>query len=157
MNIEIWSIGGKNEPFIDDGMQFYLKRLKHYCPTSLVIIPPPKRSGNTTPEQSMQDEEKIILQRLTPQHFLIALDERGKRLQSPQWAAEIQHIMNTGSKTLVFLIGGPWGISEGIKNRAQKVWSLSSLVFPHQLVRLIMAEQLYRAFSILHHSPYHHE
>lgn len=157
MNIEIWSIGGKNDAFIEEGMQFYFKRIKNYCPTSLVVIPPPKRSGNTTPERSMLEEEKIILNKLSPQHYLIALDERGKMLNSPSWAVEIQGVMNQGPKTLVFLIGGPWGISEAVKQRAQKIWSLSHLVFPHQLVRLIMAEQIYRSFSILHNSPYHHE
>jgi 23S rRNA (pseudouridine1915-N3)-methyltransferase len=157
MNIEIWSIGSKNDSFIEEGMQFYFKRIKPYCATSLVIIPPPKRSGNTTPEQSMLEEEKLILSKLTPQHYLIAMDERGKMLTSPQWAQEIQNVMNAGPKTLVFLIGGPWGISEAVKKRANKLWSLSHLVFPHQLVRLIMAEQLYRSFSILNNSPYHHE
>lgn len=157
MNIEIWSVGSKNDPHIGEGMQFYFKRLKNYCPTNLVIIPPPRRSGNTTPEQSILEEEKLILNKLTPHHYLIALDERGKMLSSPEWALEIQQVMNSGPKTLVFLIGGPWGISKSVKQRAQKIWSLSTLVFPHQLVRLIMAEQLYRAFSILHNSPYHHE
>lgn len=157
MNIEIWSIGAKNDRHIEEGVQFYLKRLKNYCNTSLVIIPPPKRSSHTSPEQSMMEEEKLILAKLTPQHYLIALDERGKMLTSPQWANELQQIMNSGPKTLVLLIGGPWGISDAVKQRAQKVWSLSHLVFPHQLVRLIISEQLYRSFSILHNSPYHHE
>lgn len=157
MNIEIWSVGSRNDSYIEEGIQFYLKRLKNYCPVSLVIIPPPKRSGNTSPEQSMQEEERLILNKLTPHHYLIALDEQGKMLSSPGWAQELQHIMNAGPKTLVFLIGGPWGITRAVKQKAQKTWSLSSLVFPHQLVRLIMAEQLYRAFSILHNSPYHHE
>lgn len=157
MNIEIWSVGGKNDSFIEEGFHYYLKRLKMYCSVSLVVIPPPKRSSATTPEQSMQEEEKLILSKLTAHHYLIVLDERGKMLQSTQWAQEIQSVMNMGTKTLVFLIGGPWGVSDGVKAKAKKTWSLSTLVFPHQLVRLLMAEQLYRAFSILHNSPYHHE
>lgn len=157
MNIEIWSVGGKNDSYIEEGMQYYLKKVKPYCNTSLVVIPPPKRNANMTPQQSKLEEEKAILARLTPQHYLIVLDERGKMLTSPKWAEQIQNVMNQGPKTLVFLIGGPWGVSEGVHKVAKQAWSLSNLVFPHQLVRLIMAEQIYRAFSILNNSPYHHE
>ena len=77
-------------------------------------------------------------------------------LSSPQRAQEFQQLMNQGTKTLVILIGGAYGVSEQVKRQAKQVWSLSSLVFPHQLVRLILAEQVYRAFSIINNSPYHH-
>ena len=157
MNIEVWSIGSKSDAYIEEGIKFYLSRIKPYCPTEMVIIPPPKRSGNMSPEQSKALEEQTILQKLTPQHYLIVLDERGKQHNSPAWAKEIQKVMNQGPKTLVFLIGGPWGVTDKVKAAAKQTWSLSNLVFPHQLVRLIMAEQIYRAFSIINNSPYHHE
>src|SRR5690606_10951661 len=126
------------------------KRLKPYCTTQLIRIPPPRRSGNTTAAQSLLLEEKIILDKLQPSHYLILLDEHGQQLTSKALANNIQDIMNKGCKTLVFLIGGPWGVSDVIKQTARKTISLSAFTFPHQLVRLIMFEQLYRAFSILH-------
>ena len=101
-------------------------------------------------------EEEMILKRLQPHHYLILLDERGKMLTSPQWAHQFQQCMNQGVKTLVILIGGAFGVSDAVKKKAQQCWSLSGLVFPHQLVRLIVAEQVYRSFSILNNSPYHH-
>ena len=98
----------------------------------------------------------MILKKLKPQHYLVLLDEKGKMLSSPQWAKQFQQLMNDSVKTLVLLIGGAYGVSDTIKQQAKQTWSLSPLVFPHQLVRLILAEQVYRAFSILHNSPYHH-
>ena len=155
MQIEIWTIGRENEDFIDAGIRYYLQKLKPWATATVVIIPPDKKAP-AEPERLRQLEEAIILKRLQPRHHLVLLDERGKQLSSPQWADQMQGFMNTGVKTLVMLIGGAYGVSEGIRQRARQSWSLSSLVFPHQLVRLIVAEQLYRAYSILNHSPYHH-
>ncbi len=103
-------------------------------------------------------EEELILKKLQPQHYLILLDERGKKTyNSVQWSQQFQQCMNQGVKTLVILIGGAFGVTDNIRKQARQCWSLSNLVFPHQLVRLIVAEQVYRAFSILNNSPYHHE
>lgn len=157
MDIEIWSIGKEHDGSILPAIEYYQKRLQPFCKVSLMVIPPPKRNGQTTPQQSLLLEEKIILNRLQPQHYLVVLDDKGKTYNSRAFAAELQNIMNTGIKTLVFLIGGPWGISDTIKQKAKKTISLSSFTFPHQLVRLIILEQLYRAFSILNNTPYHHE
>jgi 23S rRNA (pseudouridine1915-N3)-methyltransferase len=101
-------------------------------------------------------EEELVLKRLTANHYLVLLDERGKLLNSVQWSQQMQQFMNQGVKTLVILIGGAFGVSDAVKSRAKQTWSLSGLVFPHQLVRLIVAEQVYRSFSILNNSPYHH-
>ncbi len=157
MNIEIWSLGKENSVFIEEGIQFYLKRLKPYCTVQFHFLPPPKRYSSMEPEESKKREEQIILDRLQPHHYLILLDETGRQLSSLKWAEELMQFQNNRIKTLVFLIGGPWGITENVRRTAQKIWSLSALTFPHQLVRLIMAEQLYRSFSILHNSAYHHE
>jgi 23S rRNA (pseudouridine1915-N3)-methyltransferase len=99
----------------------------------------------------------MILKKLQAQHYLILLDERGKMLDSTQWASQFQSFMNQGVRTLVILIGGAFGVTDAVRDRANQVWSLSKLVFPHQLVRLMIAEQVYRAFSILKNTPYHHE
>lgn len=157
MNIEVWSLGKENDAYIEKGIQFYLNRLKPFCKTSFVLLPPPKRSANTTPEESKLLEEKIILSRFEgARHVLVLLDETGKILTSENWAEEIEKMQINRAKTVIFLIGGPWGVSDKIKQMAEKTWSLSKLTFPHQLVRLIVAEQLYRSFSILNNSGYHH-
>ena len=156
MVIEIWSVGKANEPFMEPAILHYLQKARPYNPVELVVLPPPKKGVAPTPEATMQAEAAMILKRLSPQHHLILLDERGRMLSSPEWAGQFQQLMNNSTKTLVLLIGGAFGVSAAVKERAQQTWSLSALVFPHQLVRLMVAEQVYRAFSILHNSPYHH-
>jgi len=156
MNIEIWSAGKENEPFIEDGMNYYFQKTKPYNPVTLVVLQTPKKNATADIERTKLMEEKMILKKLTPQHYLILLDERGKLLNSIQWPQQFQQCMNQGVKTLVLLIGGAFGVTDTIRKRANQCWSLSHLVFPHQLVRLIVAEQVYRSFSILNNSPYHH-
>jgi 23S rRNA (pseudouridine1915-N3)-methyltransferase len=156
MVIEIWSVGKANEAHIEPAVAHYLQKVRPWCKVGLVILPPPVKGALPTPEATLSAEESLILKRLQPHHHLILLDERGKQLTSPEWAAGFQQLMNSSTKTLVLLIGGAYGVSEAVRNRADKVWSLSRLVFPHQLVRLIVAEQVYRAFSILNNAPYHH-
>lgn len=156
MQVEIWSIGKENEPFIEQGLDHYFKKIKPYNPISLQTIQLPKKIATTDIERTKLQEEDVILKKLLPQHYLILLDEKGKQLDSPQWAKQFQQLMNQGTKTVVLLIGGAYGVTDNVRKQASQVWSLSTLVFPHQLVRLILAEQVYRAFSILNNSPYHH-
>ncbi|MBN9482501.1 MAG: hypothetical protein BGO70_18140 [Bacteroidetes bacterium 43-93] len=156
MNIEIWSIGKENESFIQAGIDHYFQKTKPYNPVELVILQTPKKFATTDIEKTKLQEEELILKKLQSHHYLILLDEKGKMLTSPQWANQFQQMMNQGTKTAVLLIGGAYGVSDNIRKQARQVWSLSHLVFPHQLVRLILAEQVYRAFSILNNSPYHH-
>jgi 23S rRNA (pseudouridine1915-N3)-methyltransferase len=156
MHIEIWSVGKANEPFIEEGINYYFQKIKPYNTIELVLLQPSKRNATTDPERNKSVEEELILKRLQPHHYLILLDERGKQLSSIQWSRQMQQLMNQGTKTLVLLIGGAFGVSEKVLKAAKQTWSLSSLVFPHQLVRLIVAEQVYRSLSILAHSPYHH-
>ncbi len=156
MHIEIWSIGKENESFIDEGINYYFKKTKPWNSIELVILQPPKKAATTDINRTKQVEEELILRKLTPQHYLILLDERGKQLTSPQWADQFQQLMNMGTRTVVLLIGGAFGVSDAVRRQAKQTWSLSPLVFPHQLVRLILAEQVYRSFSILNNSPYHH-
>lgn len=156
MNIEIWSVGKENEPFIEDGLRYYFQKTRPYNPIDLVILQLPKKAATTDVERSKINEEEMILKKLQPNHYLILLDEKGKQFNSIQWSQQFQQCMNQGAKTLVLLIGGAFGVTDAIRKRANQCWSLSNLVFPHQLVRLIAAEQVYRAFSILNNSPYHH-
>jgi len=156
MHVEIWSVGKENEPFIEDGLQYYFQKTKPYNSIELVLLQTAKKAATTDIERTRQQEEELILKKLQPGHYLVLLDERGKQLNSLQWSQQFQQCMNQGVKTLVLLIGGAFGVTDKIRKRANQCWSLSTLVFPHQLVRLIVAEQTYRAFSILNNSPYHH-
>jgi 23S rRNA (pseudouridine1915-N3)-methyltransferase len=156
MNIEIWSVGKENEPFIEEGLKYYFQKTKPYNPIELVLLQTAKKNATTDVERAKQQEEELILKKLLPQHYLILLDERGKLLNSIQWSQQFQQCMNQGVKTVVILIGGAFGVTDAVRKRANQCWSLSNLVFPHQMVRLIAAEQVYRAFSILNNSPYHH-
>lgn len=156
MQIEIWSLGRESDPYIDTGINNYLLKARQWNPVTIVLLQLPKKVATTDPLRTKLQEEELLLKKLQPQHYLILLDEKGKSLSSPQWATHFQQCMNQGTKTLVLLIGGAFGVTDNIKARAQQIWSLSPLVFPHQLVRLIVAEQVYRSFSILNNSPYHH-
>lgn len=156
MHVEIWSLGKTNESFIEEGMQYYFGKTKPWNSIELVLLQVPKKNVTSDVLRTKQIEEELILKKLQPHHYLILLDERGKKLDSVQWSQQFQNLMNQGTKTLVILIGGAFGVSDAVKEKAKQTWSLSSLVFPHQMVRLIVAEQVYRAFSILNNSPYHH-
>lgn len=156
MHIEIWSVGKANESFIEQGLQYYFGKTKPWNSIELVLLQVPKKNLTTDVARTKQLEEEMILKKLQPHHYLVLLDERGKKLDSVQWSQQFQGMMNQGVKTLVILIGGAFGVSEAVKEKAKQTWSLSPLVFPHQMVRLIVAEQVYRAFSILNNSPYHH-
>lgn len=156
MHVEIWSVGKENEPFIEEGIRYYFQKTKPYNSIELVLLQTPKKAATTDVERTKVMEEEMILKKLQPNHYLILLDERGKMLNSIQWSQQFQQCMNQGIKTLVILIGGAFGVTDNIRKRANQCWSLSGLVFPHQMVRLIVAEQVYRSFSILNNSPYHH-
>jgi 23S rRNA (pseudouridine1915-N3)-methyltransferase len=157
MHIEIWSPGKANEDFIESGIRYYFQKTKPWNSIDLQILQLPKKAASQDIQKAKLAEEEMILKKLQPHHYLIVLDERGKSLNSVQWSQQFQQCMNQGVKTLVLLIGGAYGVTDKVKQSARQIWSLSPLVFPHQMVRLILAEQVYRAFSILHHSPYHHE
>lgn len=156
MNVEIWSVGKENDSYIEEGIKYYFQKTRPYNNIELVIIQPSKKAATTDIERTKLQEEELILKKLQSHHYLILMDERGKQLNSVQWSQQFQQLMNMGTKTLVLLIGGAFGVSENVRRQAKQVWSLSPLVFPHQLVRLILAEQVYRSFSILNNSPYHH-
>ena len=154
MKISIWSVGKANEAYIKEGVDQFTKRIGHYYPLEWQLITPSKL---TEPTQIKKAEAASILKALAATDILILLDEKGKMLSSPGLATLIQKNANQSAQKLVFLIGGAYGVSEDIKARAQYTWSISDLVFPHMLVRLILVEQVYRACSILANEKYHHE
>jgi 23S rRNA (pseudouridine1915-N3)-methyltransferase len=154
MKIAIWSVGKGDEAYIKEGVANFTKRISHYYPIDWLLISPAKSND---PLQLKKEEAAAILKALLPNDVLILLDETGKMLSSPALAQLIQQKANQSAHRIVFLIGGAYGVSNEIKARAQFTWSLSELVFPHMLVRLILAEQVYRACSILANEKYHHD
>ena len=156
MRIQCWSVGKSNEKYIDPGVQEFTKRISNYFPVIWKIIPSPKNAGGLSEDQLKKAEAETILKMLTDSDCLVALDEKGKMFSSEQLATLIQTKANESKKELIFLIGGAYGIDSEILKRANQVWSLSALTFPHQLVRLILSEQIYRACTILRNERYHH-
>jgi 23S rRNA (pseudouridine1915-N3)-methyltransferase len=156
MKIHFWSIGKNHEVNVKAGVEEFTKRISKYYPVEWTIIPLPKNSGMLSEADLKKKEGEMILNWLLKDDYLVALDERGKQLSSEGLADFILKRSNESTKNLVFLIGGAFGIDEAVLKRADFTWSLSQLVFPHQLVRLILAEQVYRACTILRNEKYHH-
>ena len=157
MKIHFWSVGKNHEPYVKAGVEEFTKRISKYYPVEWSIIPLPKNSGMLSEADLKKKEGEMILNWLQKEDYLIALDERAKQLNSEGLAEFIMKRTNESTKNLVFLIGGAYGIDEAVMKRADFKWSLSQLVFPHQLVRLILAEQVYRACTILRNEKYHHQ
>lgn len=156
MRIELWSFGKAHEPYVKSGIEEFTKRLNHYFKTEWILIPTPKNTGMLSELDLKKKEGAIILDWLGPDDYLVLLDERGKNITSIELATFLQKKADIGTKKIVFLIGGAFGVDPTVQQRAQFTWSLSKLVFPHQLVRLMLAEQLYRAGTILKNEKYHH-
>ena len=157
MKIQLWSIGKDNDPYIKDGIAIFQKRLQHYVDFDLKLIPTVKQAASLSIPELKKQEAKLILDMLQPQDYLVALDEYGKMLTTIQLSEFIQQRANAGVRQIIILIGGAFGIDSSLLERAQLNLSLSPLTFPHQLVRLIMTEQLYRAYTVLNREKYHHQ
>lgn len=156
MKISLWSIGKANDSYIKEGVEEFTKRISKYFPVEWNIIPVPKNAGMLSEMDLKKREGEMILQWLKPEDYLIALDEHGKQFTSEGMAQFLQQRASDSTKNLVFLIGGAYGLDASVLQRAKTKWSLSQLTFPHQLVRLILAEQIYRACTILRNEKYHH-
>lgn len=156
MKILLLSVSKAHESYIAEGVADFTKRLNKYFASEWKIIPPAKNAVSLTKEELKKAESKLILPVIQADDFLVLLDEKGKMFSSVALSEFIQHKANTGVKRIVFLIGGAFGVDEEVRKRADYTWSLSLLVFPHMLVRLILSEQLYRACTILRNEKYHH-
>lgn len=152
MPIRIISVGKKHESWVLEGIERYQKRLKQPFMVDWVLLPHSAREGLA----ARQDESERILSRLDAREFVVLLDEKGKQYDSPQLSRLLTDQLES-SVPVVIIIGGAYGVEESVHARSNLVWSLSPLVFPHQLVRLILIEQLYRAQEIAQGNPYHHE
>jgi len=156
MKLHFWAIGKNNETYIKEGVEDFTKRISKYYPVEWNIIPVPKNAAMMSEMDLKKKEGEIILDWLQKDDYLVALDEYGKQLTSETLADFIQKRSNQSVRKIVFLIGGAFGLDKAVLERANYKWSLSQLTFPHQLVRLILAEQIYRACSILKNEKYHH-
>ncbi|MEP7372001.1 MAG: 23S rRNA (pseudouridine(1915)-N(3))-methyltransferase RlmH [Chitinophagaceae bacterium] len=157
MKFQFWSIGKSNETYVKSGVEDFTKRISNYFKVEWNIIPVPKNAGMMSELDLKKKEGELIIQWLDKEDYLVLLDERGKQLTSEGLADFIQSRANESTKKIVFLIGGAFGVDDIVLKRANFKWSLSQLVFPHQLVRLILAEQVYRACTILKNEKYHHK
>jgi 23S rRNA (pseudouridine1915-N3)-methyltransferase len=157
MKIKLIAIGKTDEKYLEEGIEKYLKRLKHYNPFELLVIPDIKQGGKFTAEKLKEEEGKLILQKVQEGDQLVLLDEKGKNFTSLEFANFLQKKMNTVNASLIFVIGGPFGFSPAVYQRANEQISLSRMTFSHQMVRLFFTEQLYRGFTILRGEKYHHE
>lgn len=157
MNIKLLAIGKTDNKELQILLNDYMKRLSFYVNFDLEIIADIKNVKNLSEAQQKQKEGELILGKIAPTDFLILLDEKGKEFTSMGFADELQKRMNAGIKTLVFVIGGPYGFSEDVYKNAKGKISLSKMTFSHQMIRLFMIEQLYRGFTILRNEPYHHQ
>lgn len=156
MTTTLLFVGKTTDAHIEAMCQEYLKRLTHYLPVKVQVIPELRNTKALTPEQQKQAEGELILRAVTPSTELILLDEHGKEYRSVEFAQVMQKKMSAG-RDVVFAIGGPYGFSEAVYERANGKISLSQMTFSHQMVRLFLIEQIYRAMTILRGEPYHHE
>ena len=156
MKITLLVVGKTTDTHIELLIQEYQKRLAHYIPFNIQVIPELKNTKALTPEQQKQTEGELILRTINSSTDLVLLDEHGKEFRSIEFADYVQKRMSSG-RDVVFVVGGPYGFSQAVYERANGKISLSKMTFSHQMVRLFFVEQLYRAMTILRGEPYHHE
>ena len=157
MKISLLVVGKTVHSYLNQGIDGYTKRISRYCPFSIQYIADAKTTKSLSQEQQKQLEGDNIAAALDKSDYVVLLDEHGKEFTSVDFSTYIERKMQSVPKRLVFIIGGPYGFSKEIYGRANEKISLSKMTFPHDLIRLVFTEQLYRAFSIIHHEPYHHE
>lgn len=157
MKLKIIWVGKTEENYLNVGSEIYIKRITNYIPTEIITIPALKNAKNLSYSQQKEKEGEQILKYLQAGDFVVLLDEKGKHFTSVEFAEFMNQRMISGIKNLVLIIGGPYGFSESVYQKATQKVALSKMTFSHQMVRLILLEQIYRAFSILNNEPYHHE
>ena len=155
MRITLVETGKTKDPFIREGVELFRERVVRYVPFRIETLPDLKNSGKMTMKEVQENEGKLLLKRLRPEDHVVLLDERGTQYDSIAFARFLNSLQGK-VKELQFVIGGPYGFSEAVYERADERVSLSRLTFSHQLVRVLFMEQLYRAFTILKGEPYHH-
>ena len=157
MKIKLILIGKTTFSFIAAGMDMYLQRMKRFVDFEFLTIPDLKNTKKISPEQVKEKEGQLILKQVQNTDFLVLLDEKGKMLSSIKFAAFVQNKQDTGTKQLLFVVGGAYGFSQAVYKRANYLLSMSAMTFSHQIIRLFFMEQIYRAYTIINGLPYHNE
>lgn len=157
MKIGLLVIGKTDARYFIEAIDEYKNRLEHYIPFEFCVIPDIKNTKNLTADQQKEKEGELLLKNIQAGDYVVLLDERGKEFPSMQFSTYIEKKTHTVAKRLVFIIGGPYGFSKEVYDKANEKISLSKMTFSHQMIRLIFIEQLYRAMTILNNEPYHHE
>lgn len=157
MKITLLTIGKTNAKYLQDGIDLYVTRLSHYIPFEYKNLPDIKTTKGLTKEKQKELEGELFFNNIHPGDVLVLLDERGKEMTSREFSTYIDKKMVTVAKNLIFAIGGPYGFSDEVYNRANEKLSLSKMTFSHEMVRLFFIEQIYRAMTILKGEPYHHD
>lgn len=157
MKIVLLVVGKTTESYFIQGIDEYSKRLAHYVPFELTVIPELRNTKSLSTDQQKEREADLILKALQPGDYVVLLDEHGREFTSLQFASYLEKKMANIAKRLIFVVGGPYGFSNRVYQAAQEKISLSKMTYSHQMIRLIFTEQLYRAMTILNNEPYHHE
>ena len=157
MNIDLLVVGKTDSAEIQSLVATYLKRLNFYTRVTLVTLPDLKNTRNISAESQKRQEGELLMRQFADGDYVVLLDEKGAEMRSVEFSMWLQKRMNSGVRRLCFVIGGPYGFSKTVYDRADESISLSRMTFPPQIIRAIFAEQLYRAFTIIRNEPYHHE
>jgi 23S rRNA (pseudouridine1915-N3)-methyltransferase len=157
MKIKLVVVGKTDDKYITEGIKKYFNRLRHYITFEYSELPDIKNSKNLSQDQQKKQEGEMLLKQLQAGDFVVLLDEKGKTSTSREFASYIEKKMISGTKRVVFIVGGPYGFSDETYSKANDKISLSKMTFSHQLVRLIFFEQIYRAMTIIRNEPYHHD
>ena len=157
MNIDLLVVGKTDSAEIQSLVATYLKRLNFYTRVTLVTLPDLKNTRNISAESQKRQEGELLMRQFADGDYVVLLDEKGAEMRSVEFSMWLQKRMNSGVRRLCFVIGGPYGFSKTVYDRADESISLSRMTFSHQIIRAIFAEQLYRAVTIIRNEPYHHE
>ena len=157
MNIDLLVVGKTDSAEIQSLVATYLKRLNFYTRVTLVTLPDLKNTRNISAESQKRQEGELLMRQFADGDYVVLLDEKGAEMRSVEFSMWLQKRMNSGVRRLCFVIGGPYGFSKTVYDRADESISLSRMTFSHQIIRAIFAEQLYRAFTLIRNEPYHHE
>jgi len=157
MKITFLTVGKTTFPFVKEGCDIFIKRIRHYTTFEYIEIPELKNTSSLSKEQIKDKEAELILKYVKNTDKVVLLDERGKNFTSIEWSKELEKEIVSGTRSLIFIVGGAYGFSKTIYERANGKLSLSSMTFSHQIIRLFFIEQLYRAFTIMKGEPYHNE
>lgn len=157
MEISLLTVGKTTQDYVISGLLDFTQRLRRYIDYQIICVEDVKKTKSISPDVQKEKEGELLLRQLSPSDFCVLLDEHGKQFSSMEFASFIQKIMASGRKRAVFVVGGPYGFSKAVYDRADALLSLSKMTFTHEMVRLFFTEQIYRALTILRGEPYHHE